>query len=160
MQGIAYMSEEVHFSIVQGFTLCGLPPENIRKIPSNRHDFRIRLDILRETIEQDKAMGLKPFLLVGMAGTTNTGAVDDLWSLAQIAHDCDLWFHVDAAYGGFFRLTERGRMRLHGIDLADSVTIDPHKTMFLPYGTGSLLARDKQCLKGLSVLRGHICNPS
>ena len=157
--GTAYVSEQAHYSIEQNLILSGFPPENLRKIPSNRHDFRICLSSLRKTIEEDQAMGLKPFLLVGMAGTTNTGAVDDLWSLAQIAQDYNLWFHADAAYGGFFRLTKRGQMRLHGIELADSVTLDPHKSMFLPYGTGSLLVRDKRMLKGAFCFTGACMQP-
>jgi aromatic-L-amino-acid decarboxylase len=86
-------------------------------------------------------------MLIGSAGTVNTGAVDDLTALADVAADQHLWFHVDAAYGGFFALTERGREGLAGIERADSITLDPHKGMFLPYGTGSLLVRDPTTLR-------------
>ena len=89
---------------------------------------------------------MTPFLLVGSAGTTNTGAVDDLAALADLAAAEDLWFHVDAAYGGFFVLTERGRARLAGLERADSLVLDPHKGLFLPYGTGCLLVRDAAAL--------------
>ena len=84
---------------------------------------------------------------MGSGGTTNTGAVDDLSGLADFADDHDLWLHVDAAYGGFFALTERGRIALAGMERADSVTLDPHKGLFLPYGTGSLLVRDGDALR-------------
>jgi aromatic-L-amino-acid decarboxylase len=90
--------------------------------------------------------------LVGNAGTTNTGAVDDLEVLADLARQEGLWFHVDAAYGGFFVLTERGKRRLAGIERADSVALDPHKGLFLPYGTGCLLVRDVGTLKRAHAL--------
>jgi aromatic-L-amino-acid decarboxylase len=86
-------------------------------------------------------------MVVGSAGTANTGAVDDLRALADIAGEEDLWFHVDGAYGGFFMLTERGRAALAGIERADSVAMDPHKGLFLPYGMGSLLVRDPETLR-------------
>jgi aromatic-L-amino-acid decarboxylase len=90
---------------------------------------------------------LRPFFVVGSAGTTNTGAVDDLEALARIAANENLWFHADAAYGGFFMMTERGRAAMRGLASADSITLDPHKGLFLPYGTGSLLVRDGEALK-------------
>src|SRR5262249_22845931 len=96
---------------------------------------------------EDRAAGLRPFLIVASAGTTNTGAVDPLPELADIAQREGLWLHVDGAYGGFFVLTERGRRTLAGIERADSITLDPHKGMFLPYGTGCLLARDAETLR-------------
>ncbi len=86
-------------------------------------------------------------MLVTSAGTTNTGAVDDLAGSADIAADEGLWLHVDAAYGGFFMLTERGRESMRGIERADSVALDPHKGLFLPYGNGSLLVRDPETLR-------------
>ena len=91
--------------------------------------------------------GRVPFLIVGSAGTTNTGAVDDLEGLANLAEKEGLWFHVDAAYGGFFTLTERGRRAMAGLERADSITLDPHKGLFLPYGTGALLVRDEGALR-------------
>ena len=107
----------------------------------------MRTDALREAIAADRAEGLHPFCLVGVAGTTTTGAIDDLPQLAAIAAEEKLWFHVDAAYGGFFALTERGRAALAGIERADSVTLDPHKSLFFPFGTGCLMVRDAQALR-------------
>jgi aromatic-L-amino-acid decarboxylase len=95
---------------------------------------------------------MTPFLVVGNAGTTNTGAVDDLRALADLARAEDLWFHVDAAYGGFFALVEEGRAALAGIERSDSVILDPHKGLFLPYGTGCLLVRDGGALKRAHAL--------
>jgi aromatic-L-amino-acid decarboxylase len=109
--------------------------------------FRIRLDALEERIAEDRRLGLTPFLVVGNAGTTNSGAVDPLPELAEIARRHGLWFHVDGAYGGFFRLTEEGRTILRGLELADSLVLDPHKSLFLPYGTGALLVRDGAALR-------------
>ena len=101
---------------------------------------------MRQSIAADRQQGMRPFLLVGSAGTTNTGAIDPLPDCAQLAQEEGLWFHVDAAYGGFFCLTDRGRRALRGIGMADSVVLDPHKTLFLPYGTGALLGRDRGTL--------------
>jgi aromatic-L-amino-acid decarboxylase len=100
-----------------------------------------------EMITADRAAGQVPFLLVATAGTTNTGTVDPLGPLADVARDHELWFHVDGAYGGFFHLTERGRARLAGIGRADSLVLDPHKGLFLPHGTGVVLVRDPGTLR-------------
>ena len=144
--GTAYVSDQTHHSIQKAAMLAGLPPGNVREIPSDER-FRIRVEDLRRRIAEDRAAGLSPFLLVGNAGTTNTGAVDDLNALADVAREEKLWLHVDGAYGGFFALTDRGRTRLAGMERADSIALDPHKTLFLPYGTGSLLVRDGGALK-------------
>jgi aromatic-L-amino-acid decarboxylase len=109
--------------------------------------FRMRLDELRSAVAADRSRGAKPFLVIGNAGSVNTGAVDDLSALADLARDEGLWFHVDGAYGGFFLLTERGRKTMAGAERSDSITLDPHKSLFLPYGTGSLLVRDGDALK-------------
>src|SRR5258708_4831902 len=105
------------------------------------------VDALAEAVAADRAAGLRPFFLVVSAGTTNTGAVDDITAAAEFAQAQGLWLHVDAAYGGFFVLTERGRRALRGMERADSITLDPHKGLFLPYGTGSVLVRDAGALR-------------
>jgi aromatic-L-amino-acid decarboxylase len=101
------------------------------------------IDALESAVHQDR----NPFLVVASAGTTNTGAVDDLDAIADLADAQHLWLHVDAAYGGFFQLTERGKAKLTGIERADSITLDPHKGMFLPYGSGCLLVREGRYLR-------------
>ena len=116
--------------------------------------FRIRVDALERAIAEDRAEGATPFLVVGNAGTTNTGAVDDLPRLADVAARERLWLHVDAAYGGFFLLTREGSRRLAGIERADSIVLDPHKGLFLPYGTGALLVRDGDALRRAHALSG------
>jgi aromatic-L-amino-acid decarboxylase len=144
--GMLYASDQVHHSVQKAASLAGFPLENVREIPSDDR-LRMRLDGLEESIRRDRADGLEPFMIIGSAGTTNTGAVDDLEAIGSIARRHSMWFHVDAAYGGFFVLTERGRTAMRGIEEADSITLDPHKALFLPYGTGSLLVRDAGALQ-------------
>jgi aromatic-L-amino-acid decarboxylase len=144
--GAIYTSDQAHHSVRKAAVLAGFPEASVREIPSGP-GMAMRLDVLRERIAADRGAGLTPFLVVGSAGTTNTGAVDDLEGIADIALAEGLWTHVDAAYGGFFALTERGRRAMRGMERADSVTLDPHKGLFLPYGTGSLLVRDGEALR-------------
>ncbi len=145
LSGTIYVSDQVHHSIQKAAILAGFPISAVREIASDG-EYRMRLDHLEERISADRAAGKQPLMIVGSAGTTNTGAVDDLDGLADIAAREDLWFHVDAAYGGFFMLTARGRAALSGLERSDSLSLDPHKGMFLPYGTGSLLVRDGETL--------------
>ncbi len=153
LDGTMYVSDQAHHSVVKAATLAGFPQRNVRIVPSDER-FRMRLDALGAAIAKDRRAGYRPFLVVASAGTTNTGAVDDLRSLADIAAAEHLWYHVDAAYGGFFALTERGRRVLAGMERADSVTLDPHKGLFLPYGTGSLLVRDGHLLRRAHATEG------
>jgi aromatic-L-amino-acid decarboxylase len=146
LDGTLYVSDQAHYSVAKAAMLAGFPEGNLRRIPADG-DFRVRVDALAEAVGRDRAAGRKPFLVVGNAGTTNTGAVDDLVRLADVARREGLWYHVDAAYGGFFALTERGRRLLAGIERADSIALDPHKGLFLPYGTGALLVRDVEALR-------------
>ena len=143
---IAYTSDQCHHSVRKSIALAGIPPTNVRGVATDDH-FRLDPAALREAIERDVADGLTPFLLVSAAGTTNTGAVDPLAELADICREHEIWHHVDGAYGGAFVLCSRGRARLRGIERADSITFDPHKGMFLPYGTGCLLVRDPDTLR-------------
>lgn len=144
--GTIYTSDQTHHSVRKAAVLAGFPEASVREIPSN-DDFEIRLDVLRDRIAEDREAGLRPFLVVASAGTTNTGAIDDLTGIADVARDEGLWMHVDGAYGGFFMLTARGQEALRGMERADSITLDPHKGLFLPYGTGSLLVRDGEALR-------------
>lgn len=146
LSGIVYTSDQSHHSVLKAAILAGFPESNIRLIPTDAA-FRIDLDRLSEQIRMDRQNGLSPFAIVANAGTTNTGAVDDLDAIAELSETENLWLHVDAAYGGFFMLTERGGQQLHGLHRADSITLDPHKGLFLPYGTGCLLVREQDTLK-------------
>jgi aromatic-L-amino-acid/L-tryptophan decarboxylase len=146
LRGTIYASDQTHASVAKAAMICGFPIANVRAVAT---DERLRIDpqALLESVARDRAQGLTPFCLVANAGTTNTGAVDPIDELAELAAWQDLWLHVDAAYGGFFQLTGRGREAFRGIERADSITLDPHKGMFLPYGTGCLLVRDRGLLR-------------
>jgi aromatic-L-amino-acid decarboxylase len=145
-KGIVYTSDQAHHSVLKAALFGGIPANRVRALPTGA-DFRFRLDLLEQAIEADRRAGLAPFLVVASAGTTNTGAVDDLPAVARVAKEYGVWLHTDAAYGGFFALTERGKHALAGLGEADSITLDPHKGLFLPYGTGSLLVRDPAALR-------------
>jgi aromatic-L-amino-acid/L-tryptophan decarboxylase len=143
--GVAYVGERVHHSLYKAFRLCGVPASGVRTIPA-LPDARIDVAALRAQIERDRAAGLRPWLVVGVAGSTDTGSIDELPTLASIASDLGAWFHVDAAYGGMFRLTARGAERLLGLEAADSITVDAHKGLLLPYGVAALLVREPGAL--------------
>jgi aromatic-L-amino-acid decarboxylase len=145
LDGTIYVSDQVHHSIQKAAILVGFPASSVRQVNSNA-DYGMSVDDLGACITADRDAGKQPFLIVGSAGTVNTGAIDDLDALADVAAAEKMWFHVDAAYGGLFMLTERGRAVLTGIERSDSMSLDPHKAMFLPYGTGSLLVRDPETL--------------
>lgn len=146
LRGTLYCSTHIHHSFQKAANLAGFPYANVRELPVDAQ-FRIRIDALEEAIEHDRRAGMTPFLVAGSAGTTATGAVDDLEELARVAREQKLWFHVDGAYGALFMLTGRGRSILKGIEQADSVILDPHKTLFLPFGTGAVLVRDARTLR-------------
>lgn len=146
LRGTLYCSNQIHHSFQKAASLAGFPYANVRELPVDER-FRIRIDALEEAIANDRRAGFTPFLIAGSAGTTGTGAVDDLEALARVARREQMWFHVDGAYGALFMLTERGRAALRGIEQADSVILDPHKTLFLPFGTGAVLVRDARTLR-------------
>lgn len=139
--GVLYTSDQAHHCVLKSAKLAGILPDRVRALPCDAA-YRLPLEPLRAAIAEDRARGLRPFAIVGSAGTTNTGAVDPLDELADIAAAEALWLHVDGAYGGFFHLCDETRSVLAGLSRADSLTLDPHKGMFLPYGTGALLVRD------------------
>ena len=143
--GTIYLSERVHHSMSKAASIAGIRADRLRTAPT---DDRLRIDItaLRRAVDHDVAAGLRPMLVAATAGTTDTGTVDPLGACAVVAAEANAWFHVDAAYGGFFMLTERGRNRLAGIERADSITLDAHKSLFLPFGVGGLLVRDQSTL--------------
>ncbi len=146
LKGTLYTSGQTHHSVAKAAALAGFPARNLRTLEVD-HRQRLRLDRVREQVQRDREAGLQPFLLAVNAGTTNTGAVDDLADAADLAAEEGLWLHVDGAYGGFFMLTERGRRALQGLNRADSITLDPHKGLGLPYGTGCLLVKEQALLQ-------------
>ncbi len=142
---VIYLSKQVHHSIDKAIRIAGLGEAVVRHLPLDKK-FRIIPSELRKLIHEDKVSGKKPFLVVASAGTTDVGAVDPLEAIGTICREEDLWYHIDAAYGGFFILTEDGKQKLKGIELSDSLVIDPHKGLFLPYGLGTILVKEKKHL--------------
>lgn len=144
--GTVYTTRYTHHSVAKAARLAGIKLGNVRMVPCDE-DLKMDPAAAAAMIHADRVAGLRPFLIVGSAGTTDTGTVDPLNALADLAEREQMWFHVDGAYGGFFRLTDRGRQTLAGLERADSVTLDPHKTLFLPFGTGALVVRDPTTLR-------------
>lgn len=144
-KSVIYLSEQAHHSILKAIRISGLSEAPVRFIPL---DEKLRLSAieLEKTIIEDKENGLTPFFINASLGTTNTGAIDPIESIAHIAKKYKLWFHVDAAYGGFFKLVGELDSKFKGIEKADSITLDPHKTLFLPFGTGTILVKSKEKL--------------
>jgi aromatic-L-amino-acid/L-tryptophan decarboxylase len=145
-RSVIYLSSQAHHSVDKSIRIAGLKEAVLRYIKLDDHH-RILPSALEEQIVKDSRNGLSPFLVIASAGTTDVGAIDPLVEIGQITKRHDLWYHIDAAYGGFFVLTEEGKQKLRGIELSDSVVIDPHKGLFLPYGLGVVLVKDRQKLQ-------------
>ncbi len=141
-KSVIYVSSQVHHCINKALRIIGLEDIIIRHIELDDNSKMIPED-LSAKIENDNAAGLNPFLVIASSGTTDTGAIDPLQDIGEIANANNLWYHIDAAYGGFFILTETKKDAFKGIELADSLVIDPHKGLFLPYGLGAVLVKDK-----------------
>ncbi len=154
-----YCSDQAHHSVRKAAHVAGFPDDAVVTVPTDAA-FRTDPVALAARMDADRAAGLDPFLVVGNAGSTAVGAVDDLGALATVAHDRGAWLHVDAAYGGFFLLTERGRAALAGISAADSVALDPHKGLFFPYGTGAVVVRDRAALRRAHAVRSAYLPPT
>lgn len=146
-KGVVYWSDQTHSSVERAARVIGLRKDQIRIIESD-DNFQIRVDLLKEAVQADIDAGKQPFMVVANAGTTNTAAVDPLYTISTLCRHQNIWFHVDAAYGGGAILCAQGKSLLSGIELADSVTIDPHKWFHQPYEIGCLLVRDNKKLSG------------
>lgn len=144
---IVYASDQCHYSFEKSVDILGIGRRNLRKIETDKF-YHIKLEGLRRAIEHDLKEGNTPLCVAGAAGATSTGIVDPLEGIADVAREYNLWFHVDAAYGGALLFSETHCAQLRGIERADSVTIDPHKWMFVPFAAGAVLVRD-----GARVLR-------
>ena len=143
---VAYVSEQGHSSLARAARVLGFRPEQLRVLPVDETS-RMRVESLRAAMEADVAAGLRPLLVLAVAGTTNTGAVDDLRGISALCREHGTWMHVDGAYGAFAALTARGREVLGGLELADSVTLDPHKWLYQPFECGALLVRQGHLLQ-------------
>ena len=143
---VVYASDQAHSSIARAARVLGFRREQVRVLPVDE-SFRLAPQTLAAALDADTAAGRTPLLVSVNAGATNTGAVDPLADLAALCHKRGVWLHADAAYGGFAALTERGRTQLAGLELADSITLDPHKWLYQPYECGCLLVRDGRALR-------------
>lgn len=141
-KSVIYLSEQVHHCIQKALRIIGLEDVIIREMPLDQ-DFRLQPTLIAQTIAKDRAAGLNPYLVIASAGTTDTGVVDPLKALGELCQAEGLWYHIDAAYGGFFILVEQTKALFEGIELADSLVVDPHKGLFIPYGVGAVLVKDK-----------------
>ncbi len=144
-KSVIYLSGHAHHSIDKAIRIAGLK-ECLLRYVSLDSNYRMQAAELEKLIVADRKSGLNPWLIIGSAGTTDVGAADPLEEIGTIAEKNKLWFHLDAAYGGFFVLTESAKKILSGIDKSDSIIMDPHKGLFIPYGSGAVLVKDKQKL--------------
>jgi aromatic-L-amino-acid decarboxylase len=156
---VLYTSTQAHASVLKSARMAGILPDRVRPIPTD-DQFRMRTDALVGAIGRDRRSGLRPFLVVSTAGTTNTGTVDPLEAIAEVCAREGLWHHVDGAYGAFFHLVDGLRPLLAGLPQADSLTLDPHKDLFLPYGTGALLVRDGSALRAVHGMQAGYLPPA
>ncbi len=152
-RSVIYLTPHAHHCVAKAVRIAGLGEAQRRTVPVDGH-FRMDPDALRAAIASDREAGLSPFLIVASAGTTDTGAIDPIPEIADIAEEQDVWLHVDAAYGGFFLLAEEVRDELKGLERADSVVLDPHKGLFLPYGSGALIVKRRSQLAAAHWYRG------
>lgn len=137
---VIYMTSQVHHCIDKAIRIAGLKECVLRKVPMDSNS-KMNVNELEKMLESDSAAGLNPFLVIASAGTTDTGAIDPFESIADLATKFNLWFHIDAAYGGYFILTDEGKQKLKGIEKSDSIVLDPHKGLFMPYGTGIVVIK-------------------
>jgi glutamate/tyrosine decarboxylase-like PLP-dependent enzyme len=144
-QPVVYASSESHHTLEKSLGLMGLGRKALRRVPANS---RAEMDLaaLEDAIASDRAAGMEPFAVVGTAGTTNSGVIDPLPELASLCRRHDLWFHVDGAYGGAAIFSDRHRSLVAGIEQADSISIDPHKWLAMPFAAGVMLTRHPDLL--------------
>ncbi len=135
-----YASEEVHSCIDKSVELLGIGSAHLRKIPTNEN-YKIQLDVLLAQLEEDREAGFRPFCLIGNAGTVNTGAIDDLEALAKIAENYGMWYHIDGAYGALAGILEPIKSHYRGMEKADSIALDFHKWLYVPFEGGCTLVR-------------------
>lgn len=151
---VGYVSDQAHSSIARAARVLGLGPDQLRVLPSGP-DHRLHPETLRTAVAADLSARRRPLFVVASGGATNTGVVDPLRELRAVCSEHDLWLHVDAAYGGFAALTERGRRALDGLELADSISLDPHKWLYQPYECGCLLVREAGLLERAFAIEPH-----
>ncbi len=142
---VIYMTQQLHHCVQKSLRIAGMKECIIRYIPMDE-TFKMIPSHLKDQIKADQTSGLLPFMVFASAGTTDTGAIDPLAEIGEIANASDIWFHVDAAYGGFFMLSDSLKKAFKGVELSDSLAIDPHKGLFLSYGIGAILIKNTEAL--------------
>ena len=144
-KAVIYVNPQTHHCVHKAVRIAGMGESTLREVPLDER-FRMRPDALRQMVIEDLEAGLRPFLVVASLGSTDTGAVDPIDRIADVAEEFGLWFQIDAAYGGFFVLVDELKEKFKGVERSDSFIIDPHKGMFLPYGVGVVIVKDTEQL--------------
>ncbi len=153
-RAVVYSTDQVHHCVDRALRTAGLGECVRRTVPMDDR-YRMRPDALAALVQEDRQAGLTPWMVVASAGTTDVGAIDPLEEVGAVAKAEGLWYHVDAAYGGFFALCPEAAPKLAGLAMADTVVLDPHKGLFLPFGSGAILARDKAALYQAHTYEAH-----
>jgi glutamate/tyrosine decarboxylase-like PLP-dependent enzyme len=156
--GAVYVTRFAHYCIDKALHIAGRG-RSPKRIIATDASHRMSMEALEQALEQDRRDGIRPWLVIASAGTVDTGAIDPLPEIADLCRRYGAWFHADGAYGGLFALCDEGRKLLRGIEQADSVALDPHKTLFLPYGTGAALVRDGRLLQQAFSASGEYIRP-
>jgi glutamate/tyrosine decarboxylase-like PLP-dependent enzyme len=156
--GAVYVTRFAHYCIDKALHIAGRGRAP-RRVVATDDSYRMSVEALEQALEEDRRNGIRPWLVVASAGTVDTGAIDPIPEIADLCARYGAWLHVDGAYGGLFALCDEGRAKLNGIDRADSVALDPHKTLFLPYGTGACLVRDGRLLQQAFSASGDYIQP-
>jgi len=156
--GAIYVTRFAHYCIDKALHIAGRVRAPKRLIDTDP-DYRMSVEALEQALEEDRRNGVRPWLVIASAGTVDTGAIDPLPEIAELCRRYGAWLHVDGAYGGLFALCDEGRSLLKGIEQADSVALDPHKTLFLPYGTGAALVRDGRLMQNAFSASGEYIRP-
>ena len=156
--GAVYLTRFAHYCVEKALHIAGRGRSPKRVIPTDG-SYRMSVDALEHALEEDRRNGIRPWIVIASAGTVDTGAIDPLPEIAELCRRYGAWFHVDGAYGGLFALCDEGKALLRGIEQADSVALDPHKTLFLPYGTGAVVVRDGKLLQDAFSATGEYIRP-
>lgn len=156
--GAVYVTRFAHYCIDKALHIAGRG-RSPKRIIATDDQYRMSVDALDQALEEDRRNGVRPWIVIASAGTVDTGAIDPLPNIAELCRRYGAWLHVDGAYGGLFALCDEGKALLAGIEQADSVALDPHKTLFLPYGTGAVVVRDGRLLQEAFSASGEYIRP-
>jgi glutamate/tyrosine decarboxylase-like PLP-dependent enzyme len=156
--GAIYVTRFAHYCVDKALHIAGRRRSPKRVIATDA-DYRMSVEALEQALEEDRRNGIRPWIVIASAGTVDTGAIDPLPEIAELCRRYGAWLHVDGAYGGLFALCDEGKALLEGIEQADSVALDPHKTLFLPYGTGAVVVRDGRLLQDAFSASGEYIRP-